>query len=90
MKTIVPIIGIILIVGGSLLIYDGIQSKQTLTYKVKKELSTALKSISKDSRKSKTTVKNNSDTKIIGGGGVVASGIILLIISSGKLLKKNQ
>ncbi len=80
MKTFVLIIGIVLIVGGSFFIYDGIQSKQTVSFKVKKELSTALKSLSKDSRKAKTRINDNSNLKVIGGGVVVVSGVILLFI----------
>ncbi|TAL67413.1 MAG: DUF3185 family protein [Bacteroidetes bacterium] len=86
MKKFASIIGIVLIVGGGFLIYDGIQSKQTVIFKVKKELSTALKSLSNDIRKSKTKINNDPDLKIIAGGIVVASGVILLI----KVLKITQ
>jgi hypothetical protein len=80
MKTIASIIGVVLIVGGGLIIYDGIQSKQTVSYKVKKELSTALKTLSKDSIRSKTKISDKSNLKLIGGGVAVVTGVILLFI----------
>jgi putative Mn2+ efflux pump MntP len=79
MKSFASIIGIVLLVCGGYFIYDGIQSKQTFTSKVKKELSSAFKNLSNDSRNLKTKIKNNPDLKIIGGSIVLVCGVVLVI-----------
>lgn len=87
MKTLIVLIGIVFIVGGGFFIYDAIQTKQTVTAKVEKEFSNALKIISNDSIKSNTKINNNSDIKIIGGSAAVVSGLVLIIIGLRKSSK---
>ncbi len=85
MKPFATIIGILLIVGGGLFIYNGVQSRQTVSYKFRKELSSAMKSLYKDPNKANSDFKDNSNVKIYGGGFAVLSGIILIYAGSKKM-----
>ncbi len=84
MKTIIIIAGILLIVGGGYFVYDGYEQKQTPVAKVEKGFSDALKAITDDTVKSKTSVNNESTMKMIGGGVAGVTGILLLVGGFGK------
>lgn len=79
MKAIITLVGILLIVGGSYLVYDGYQVKQTAGAKVEKEVSAVVKALTDNSVKTKTNVNNESAMKMIGGGVAAITGIILVV-----------
>ena len=87
MKAIITLAGILLIAGGCYFIYDGYQVKQTAVAKVEKEISSAIRALTDDSVKTKTSVNNESATKMIGGGVAGLTGILLL---AGGLRKKRR
>lgn len=79
MKTLVLLVGILLIVGGFYLVYDGYQVKQTAGAKIEKEVSSVVKALTDNSVKTNTNVNNESAMKMIGGGVLAITGIILVI-----------
>jgi hypothetical protein len=78
MKALLTIAGILLIAGGCYFLYDGYQVKQTAGAKIEKEVSSALRALTDNSVKTKTSVNNESAMKMIGGGAAVLAGIVLL------------
>ena len=79
MKAIITFAGIILIAGGCYFIYDGYQQKQSGVAKVEQGVSNAIRALSDDSVKTKTSVNNQSAMKMIGGGVAGIAGIILVV-----------
>lgn len=79
MKTIITLVGILLIAGGCYLVYDGYQLKQTAGAQIEKEVSSVVKALTDNSVKTKTNVNNESAMKMIGGGVAGIAGIVLLV-----------
>ncbi|MFA6128917.1 MAG: DUF3185 family protein [Bacteroidales bacterium] len=78
MKAITLVAAIILIVGGSYFIYDGIQLKQSAGARIEQDVSSVVKALTDNSVKTKTSVNNESALKLIGGGVAAIAGILLL------------
>jgi hypothetical protein len=78
MKAIITLAGILLIAGGCYFLYDGYQIRNSTVAQVEQGISTAIRSITDNSVKPKTEVKNESTVKMIGGGVAVLTGVILL------------
>jgi len=79
MKTIIILVGILLIAGGFYFVYDGYQVKQTAGAKIEKEVSSVVKALTDNSVKTNTNVNNESAMKMIGGGVAGIAGIVLVV-----------
>ena len=79
MKTIIILVGILLIAGGFYFVYDGYQVKQTAGAKIENEVSSVVKALTDNSVKTKTNVNNESAMKMIGGGVAGIAGIVLVV-----------
>jgi hypothetical protein len=79
MKTMLVLIGIVIMVVGVYYAYSGYELKQTTAASVEKEVSAVAKILSNNSYSGKEQVNNEADIKLVAGGIGALVGLLLII-----------